>query len=198
MAYNSEELARFVFLAVIAAWLAFAALFIFYKKPAKGQNQARDASSMLGLLLQSAGYFCIWFFPRTRRSAIIPMPAAAQIILAIVTVAIAFGSVWFCLEAIRALGKQWALQARVVEGHELIMHGPYSVVRNPIYLGMFGLLVATGLAVSRWQALLTAVALFLIGNEIRIRSEERMLRPTFGAKFDEYARRVPAFFPRIF
>ena len=55
--------------------------------------------------------------------------------------------------------------------------------------GLFGL--------QSWQALLAAVLIFLIGNEIRIRSEEKLLRETFGAKFDEYASRVPAFFPRL-
>jgi protein-S-isoprenylcysteine O-methyltransferase Ste14 len=80
----------------------------------------------------------------------------------------------------------------------LITQGPYGIVRNPIYLGMFGLLLATGLAVSRWQALLAGIPLFLIGNQLRIRSEEKLLREAFGEKFAEYARRVPAFFPRIF
>lgn len=126
------------------------------------------------------------------------MPDSAALAVAIVTMLIGIGSIWFCWAAVRSLGRQWALEARVIEGHELIMRGPYSVVRNPIYLGMFGLLVATGLAISRWEALLAAVVLFLVGNEIRIRNEERLLRQAFGARFEDYARRVPAFFPRLF
>ena len=71
-------------------------------------------------------------------------------------------------------------------------------MRNPIYLGMFGLLVQVGLTLSYWQALVAAAVVFLIGTQIRIRTEEKILRDAFGAKFEEYARRVPAFFPRIF
>jgi protein-S-isoprenylcysteine O-methyltransferase Ste14 len=97
---------------------------------------------------------------------------------------------------VQTLGKQWTYEARVIEGHELITQGPYALVRNPIYLGMFGLMVATGLAYTTWWALLVAVVIFLIGNRIRIRSEEKLLRETFGVQFDEYASRVPAFFPR--
>jgi len=126
------------------------------------------------------------------------MSKAVEAVLAALTILIAIASVWFCLTAVRTLGKQWALVARVVEGHELIVQGPYGIVRNPIYLGMFGLLLATGLAVSRWEGLLAGIVLFLIGNELRIRSEEKLLREAFGVKFDEYARCVPAFFPRIF
>jgi protein-S-isoprenylcysteine O-methyltransferase Ste14 len=86
----------------------------------------------------------------------------------------------------------------VIEGHELIGRGPYALVRNPIYLAMLGMLLATGFAFSRWQALAAATVVFLIGTEIRIRSEETLLRATFGTQFEDYARRVPALFPHIF
>ena len=114
------------------------------------------------------------------------------------TIAIGAASVWLCGAAVRTLGKQWTYQARVVEGHELITQGPYSLVRNPIYLGMFGMLLATGLAVGRWPVLLVGDRVFLVGIEIRIRTEEKLLREAFGEKFDEYARRVSAFIPKIF
>ncbi len=78
-------------------------------------------------------------------------------ILAALAIAITIASVWFCYAAARALGRQWALMARVIEGHELISQGPYAVVRNPIYLAMLGMLIAIGLCVSRWQALVGAV-----------------------------------------
>ena len=85
--------------------------------------------------------------------------------------------------------------ARVIEGHELIRQGPYAVVRNPIYLAMLVLLIAMGLAVSHWQALVIAAAVFWVGTAIRIRTEENLLRANFDAQFEEYARAVPAFLP---
>jgi protein-S-isoprenylcysteine O-methyltransferase Ste14 len=63
---------------------------------------------------------------------------------------------------------------------------------------MFGMLVATGLSLSLWWALVLAVAVFAIGARIRIHNEENVLRESFGAEFDAYARQVPAMFPRIF
>jgi protein-S-isoprenylcysteine O-methyltransferase Ste14 len=49
-------------------------------------------------------------------------------------------------------------------------------VRNPISLEMFGLVLTTCLAFSRWWSGLAAVVFFLIGNHIRIRAEEQLLR----------------------
>ena len=100
------------------------------------------------------------------------------------------------MSAVRTLGKQWAIAARLVEGHKLITEGPYGWVRNPIYTGM--LLLATGLAVSRWIALPAAIALFGMGTVIRVRSEEKLLREAFGEEFEQYTRRVPAVLPGIY
>jgi protein-S-isoprenylcysteine O-methyltransferase Ste14 len=113
-------------------------------------------------------------------------------------VAIAVASTWLVNAAARRLGKQWALAARLVEGHTLIQDGPYRFVRNPIYAGMFGMLVATGLAVTQWIPLLVASLLFIAGTYIRIRSEERLLREAFRSEFEAYARQVPALIPGIY
>jgi len=115
--------------------------------------------------------------------------------LAAAAIRLANASCWLCLLAVQPPGKQWTYAAHVIKGHELITQGPYGVVRNPIYLGMFGLILSRCLAFSRWWSGLAAIVLFLIGNRIRIHTEEQLLRETFGDQFDEYARRVPAFVP---
>jgi protein-S-isoprenylcysteine O-methyltransferase Ste14 len=197
MSYVSDVPAETVFSVVVACWLGFGAIVVIGKKGTSKTEKEKDFRSHAGFLLQCIAYAICFIFHRRYFSSFMPMPRAAELILSAVATAIAVVSEWFCFVAARALGKQWALVARVVHGHELVNQGPYSVVRNPIYLAMLGMLVATGLAVSHWQALVLAFLVFLAGNEIRIRSEERLLREEFGAAFDDYARRVPAIFPRI-
>lgn len=198
MRFISDGPAGIAFFVVAACWVGFGAILVVGKRGASKAQTRQDAKSHLGFLVQGLAYAICFCFPRTQFSPFAPGSKAAEEVLAAVAAAIAVASVWFCFAAARALGKQWALVARVVEGHELITEGPYAIVRNPIYLAMLGMLVATGLAVSRWQALAGAIIVFFAGTEIRIRSEERLLRETFGAKFREYARRVPAFLPRMF
>jgi protein-S-isoprenylcysteine O-methyltransferase Ste14 len=66
--------------------------------------------------------------------------------------------------AVRTLGAQWAYVARVTEGHRLVTEGPYRWVRNPIYSGMLGMMLATGLAVSSWMAFPIAIVVFGVGR----------------------------------
>ena len=190
--------AEAAFAAVLFGWLAFGVILLLGRSRGAKSEIQRDSKSRLGFLLQTAGYAIAFLFPRTYFSPIVPMSRVAEQALAAATIVLAIASVSFCLAAALTLGRQWALIARLVESHELITRGPYAVVRNPIYLAMFGMMIATGLAVSRWQALALGIAVFLAGNEIRIRSEEKLLRGAFGPAFEEYARRVPAFLPRLF
>jgi len=182
---------------VAAGWIGFGAILILGKRGAAKGAARRDAKSSIGFALQCAAYALCFVFYRAYFSPLIAAPQWAETILAAITIALTVASVWFCFAAARALGKQWALMARVIEGHELIRHGPYAVVRNPIYLAMLGMLLATGLAVSRWPTILVAVAVFAAGTAVRIRSEETLLRAAFGAKFEDYARSTPAFFPAL-
>jgi protein-S-isoprenylcysteine O-methyltransferase Ste14 len=180
---------------IFLSWLIFGAIFLLRKRPPKAQETKRVAAAKWGIALQGVGFAVVGSFHRANWWPLAPS-RFGELAFAVAAIVLAYSSCFFCLRAVRALGKQWTYEARVIEGHELITQGPYSVVRNPIYLGMFGLMVATGLAYATWWALLAAVIIFLSGNRIRIRSEEKLLRETFGAQFDEYARRVPAFFPR--
>jgi protein-S-isoprenylcysteine O-methyltransferase Ste14 len=192
--------ARVAFYGVIGCWWIFGLTFWLRKQPPRALEAKRDRTSLFGLSLQAAAYFVVWSSPlrRGQFAAATYGSPAAEWGMAALTVAIAVASVWLVNSAARRLGKQWALTARLVEGHALIQDGPYAFVRNPIYTGMFGMLLATGLAAGRWIPLPIAIALFMVGTYIRIRSEERLLREAFGGEFEEYARKVPALIPGIY
>lgn len=187
-----------VFAVVMLSWLAFVVVFLIHKKPPSGTERKRESKSIIGFGLQGASYMVIWIFHRRYFSSIAEMNHLLEIVLAAFTSVLAIGSVWLVMKALKTLGKQWSLTARVVEGHKLVTEGPYSFVRNPIYTGMLGMLVATGLAVSHWIGLVAGLIIFAIGTLIRIHSEEKLLRETFGTRWDQYARRVPAVLPLVY
>ena len=89
----------------------------------------------------------------------------------------------------------------VASGHlrkdrELATTGPYGCTRNPLYLG--SALLAAGFVVAghSWIAGAVVAAYFGIFYYAVMRNEEEDLRARFGVAFDNYAARVPLFFPR--
>jgi len=194
--YHTDGIGLTALILIILCWFIFVLLFVFRKKSPKTEESKRDSVANWGIALQGCGFALVWSVHRAYWWPF-PVSTLGEIALACVDVLLALASNFCCMHAIQVLGKQWTYEARVIKGHELITSGPYGVVRNPIYLAVFGLMVSTGLAFTTWWALLIAVVIFLVGNEIRIRAEERLLRETFGSQFDDYARRVPAFFPRL-
>jgi protein-S-isoprenylcysteine O-methyltransferase len=138
-----------------------------------------------GFVLQGLSIAIVWFWRRP----------AAGLLVSLFAVMLAAGSVAVMISAQRALGRQFAYQARLIEGHRLVTSGPYRWVRHPIYFGLFGLVLGTGLVLSRWPAIPFFAILYAAGTVMRIRAEERLLHDEFGAEFEAYSRRVRAFFP---
>jgi protein-S-isoprenylcysteine O-methyltransferase Ste14 len=183
------------FVVMFLSWVGFVIVFATQKKAPSSPDKKRDPVSIFGIALQGLSYAIVWIIRRPLFTSMFPPNETLEIALSVLSMVLAVASVWFCGAAVRMLGKQWSLAARVLEEHKLVTEGPYNVVRNPIYTGMFGMLLATGLAVSHWLGLAIAIVIFAIGTFIRVRSEEKLLREAFGAEFDDYARRVPAVIP---
>jgi protein-S-isoprenylcysteine O-methyltransferase Ste14 len=187
-----------VFVVVMLCWFIFAGLFFFRKQPPSPPDQKRDRGSIIGVALQGLSYAIVW---GVHREAFTPISARNELLAAgsgLVAMVAAVGSVWLIMAAVKTLGKEWSVTARLVEGHKLATSGPYAYVRHPIYSGMLGMLLATGLAISRWIALLAGLLVFFVGTVIRIRSEERLLRGAFGKDFDDYWHRVRAIIPGLY
>ncbi|MDX6614427.1 MAG: hypothetical protein QOD75_3613 [Blastocatellia bacterium] len=198
MTLQLELLPTIVFVAIMLCWVTFAGIFLFRKKPPAAPESKRESRSLLGVALQGLSYAIVWSVRRPMFSPPFKLSRPFEITLGAITIAIAVASIWLVMTAIRTLGKEWSVTARLVEGHKLITAGPYQLVRNPIYTAMFGMLLATGLALSHWIALIAAVIVFAFGTRTRILSEEKLLRGAFGAEFESYTHRVPAVVPRLF
>jgi len=186
-----------VFVVVMICWLVFAGVFLLRKKPPSPPDQKREPASLFGVALQGMSYGLVWGVRRPMFTSIFGNEPIS-VVTGLLAICAAVSSVWLITMAVRTLGKEWSLTARLVEGHQLATSGPYALVRHPIYSGMLGMLLATGLAVSHWLALLAALILFFIGTTIRVRSEEKLLREAFGQQFETYARSVRAIVPGLY
>lgn len=90
----------------------------------------------------------------------------------------------------------WNVLYRAQKTRTLATDGPYRRVRHPQYAGfvlvMFGFLL-------QWPTLVTLATFpFLVWMYVGLaRREEAEVRKEIGAAYGEYARGVPAFFPRL-
>ena len=72
----------------------------------------------------------------------------------------------------------------------LVTTGPNRVTRNPMYVGMAGLLVAHGLVRGGWRTALPVAAFVGVIDRVQVRPEEAALRELFGSEYDAYRDRV--------
>jgi protein-S-isoprenylcysteine O-methyltransferase Ste14 len=94
------------------------------------------------------------------------------------------------------ISSAWRILYAAQQSHELATTGPYARVRHPQYGGF--VLIMLGF-LFQWPTLLT-LAMFpvLVWMYVHLaRQEEREAFAEFGEAYREYARRVPAFVPRL-
>jgi protein-S-isoprenylcysteine O-methyltransferase Ste14 len=84
-----------------------------------------------------------------------------------------------------------------VYAERLVQGGAYSLVRNPMYVGNFFLLLGLALASNSWLFVLVGVPLSLFMHRAIIAAEENFLRNKFGAEFDTYCANVPRWVPNL-
>lgn len=102
----------------------------------------------------------------------------------------------FTLWARWSLGTMWSSSPEIKVGHQLRTDGPYRITRHPIYTGVLGMFLGTLLisGVGAW------IFYFVMGVGvvmIKISSEERMLKETFGEQYIQYQQRVPQLIPGL-
>jgi protein-S-isoprenylcysteine O-methyltransferase Ste14 len=88
-----------------------------------------------------------------------------------------------------------ALGVQLNVEHRLVTHGPFALVRHPLYLGL-QLAAFGGLLIFRTWTLVFVAANFL-ALILRARREEQALAAEFGEAWEAYARRVPGWIPRF-
>lgn len=112
-------------------------------------------------------------------------------LLALVTI----GGISFTWWARIHLGRFWSNAITHKEDHRIIDTGPYGMVRHPIYTGLIIGILATGLAVGTWTALLGALFVSF-GEWQKARMEEGFLSAELGHEaYGNYSRRVPMIVP---
>lgn len=125
-------------------------------------------------------------------------PTAKAVALALGSM-LYFPSLGLILWARHTLGEMYNISlttgAQLYAGHRLVTHGPFAIVRHPMYAGaMLGVLGAL-LIYSTWTVVFILIHCLVF--VVRARREEEALAAEFGNEWTEYCRRVPGWIPRL-
>lgn len=166
-------------------WI-FGALYNSYKAPPTTERRARNDWLIFAVL----AWLTTHYVPHRYLAFATFHIVWLQVVGAILLITSTLFTLWSRWE----LGKMWATNASVKEGHELVTSGPYSVTRNPIYTGILGMMLGSAFSLGQGLAFLIFIfALLFFMN--RIHNEEQLMEMTFGEQFFQFKKRVPQLFP---
>jgi len=80
---------------------------------------------------------------------------------------------------------------------ELVVSGLYNFVRNPMYVGVFLVIIGHFLWFGFWNLLSYAVVVSITFHTFVTLYEEPNLKKRFGAAYQDYLRRVPRWIPKF-
>lgn len=81
------------------------------------------------------------------------------------------------------------------KGDALVDTGPYSITRNPLYLGSILITLSFGCFLHSAILLAAMIPAGVMYLWFTLQSEARRLREKHGSRYDDYCRRVPALWP---
>jgi protein-S-isoprenylcysteine O-methyltransferase Ste14 len=116
--------------------------------------------------------------------------------LPLLGVLLLWAGVAFAIWARATLGRNWSAVVQVKRDHELVERGPYRWVRHPIYTGLLMAYLGTSFALGEWRGLL-GTAIVAGSFWFKLRLEERWMGEQFGARYEDYMRRVKALVPGV-
>ena len=173
----------------LVVWLLAA---IFTKRTVYRESAAQRLSYTIPLVIGC------WLVFRGRRLLyplnihIIPHIGVVSLIATVVCIC----GLMFCLWARVILGRNWSGSITLKQNHELIVRGPYRLVRHPIYTGLLAMVVATAIQQGH-VAGIVGVLLVFASLWIKSSNEEELMQKQFPNQYDAYRQRVKRIIPFV-
>jgi protein-S-isoprenylcysteine O-methyltransferase Ste14 len=181
---------------ITVCWGAFFVVWVlaalFTKRTVYHQSGAQRLRYMIPIVLGSYLVFSGRRLPRPFNFDIIPQTDAILVAAAILCLC----GLAFCFWARAVLGRNWSGTVTLKENHELIVRGPYRVVRHPIYTGLLAMLIATAIAQGRFAGMIGLILVF-VSFWIKSNAEEEVMRKQFPDQYAAYRERVKRIIPFI-
>ncbi|QRM57208.1 protein-S-isoprenylcysteine O-methyltransferase [Sinorhizobium sp. BG8] len=109
-----------------------------------------------------------------------------------------FCGLWVFRRTHKELGKNWSITLQIRDKHQLVVTGPYALVRHPMYSSFLLLALGQAFLLSNWVAGLSGLAGFLVLFFLRVGKEEQMMLETFGSSYGDYMKMTKRIIPCLY
>jgi protein-S-isoprenylcysteine O-methyltransferase Ste14 len=182
---------------IAICWLVFIIFWIASSSGVKNniQENKRQLSSSFRLIITTVTVsllFNITPLRQLRNYHVFPLTSVVQA----TGVFICASGIAFSIWAKTHLGRNWGMPMAMKEKPDLVVTGPYSFIRHPIYTGvsiaMFGSTVTAGFTWLVWFVLFFCYFIY------SAKKEEKLMLLQFPKEYHHYMKRTKMFIPFIF
>jgi len=185
-----------------ALWIIFFGNVIIVSYSAKGSVSKKKTTRLARRLRFVAIALAVPYFFGTMLYILLPIWITSFSIpfpdwVRLVMVGVAILAELFISWGYLSLGRNWAPSVSGVRKDTVLVTAPpYTIVRHPIYLGVFIFMIALAILAANLFILLPTLALLAL-LYTSIREEEVTLIDRFGEEYLEYMRRTPRLIPKF-
>jgi protein-S-isoprenylcysteine O-methyltransferase len=179
---------------VTACWIVFAVVWmlaaIFTKRTVYRESRAQRLGYTIPIVI---GCYLVF------RGYRLPYPLSVRFVpavepLLILATALCICGLAFCFWARAVLGRNWSGTVTLKENHELIVRGPYQLVRHPIYTGLLSMVLGTAIQQGHIGGVMGFILVF-VSLWIKSGHEENVMRSQFPDQYPAYQERVKRLIP---
>lgn len=128
------------------------------------------------------------------RNPKVPVPVLARYLVGLPLAAL---GIWMVTDAVNRVYLRQNTPLGDKPPERLVRTGWYRVIRNPMALGMTGLLVSETLLLDSVPVLIWAVVVFAVSATAALKVEEPSLLAAFNDEYARYARETPRWLPAL-
>jgi len=190
--YLQWNLSYFLFYAITALWLME---FILFPSKHSGEDFQEKRSFYLILLNIISNIFITLLFTYYGTFQIQEYPWS---LLRYLGLAFYVGGIILRYTSTVLLGKYFSRDVRVEKDQVLVSHGPYRILRHPLYLGLF--LLVLGVPTFFQNPAVMTIAIFSMGRVLngRMKIEEKNMESILGETYRDWKKKRYRFIPFIY
>ncbi|MFY0255962.1 methyltransferase family protein [Chitinophaga sp. 30R24] len=180
----------------ICCWVLFCSYWLLLRNKTKENIQARTTRQRYMGALGYVLILTLLYLPLLAGEGFTGRILPTHYLLQAIGATLCIAGISICIWSRFILGSNWSGGVVAKENHELIIKGPYRLVRHPIYTGFIAALTGTCLVTGSLPAMIVT-CVYSLGLCMKINREEVLLNDLFPEAYTAYQQHTRKLIPFI-